>query len=143
MTPRPRQRRSSRTIQLPTGKTVEVHYFSSDGPAVRHSTAAPAPPAAAGDLDHCPECASDSVYPIAWHDAGDRSYELTLRCPNCEWTEVDTHDWDTVQRLEERLDRGERALIVDLQALARANVQEDFDRFIAALHAGHVWPMDF
>ena len=144
MAPRPHQRRSSRTIRLPTGKTVEVHYFSSDGPAVRRPAAVP-PPAPAVDLglDHCPECASDVVYPIAWEDAGDRTYELTLRCPNCEWTEVDTHDWDTVQRLEERLDQGERALIADLQAFARANVQEDFDRFIAALRAGHVWPMDF
>ena len=121
---------------LPTGKAVEVHYFSSDGPGVRRA-------AGAVDLDHCPECASDAVYPIAWTDAGDRTFELTLRCPNCEWTEVDTHDWDTVQRLEERLDRGERALIADLQALTRANVQEDFDRFIAALRADHVWPMDF
>jgi len=142
MTPRPHQRRSSRIIELPTGKTVEVHYFTSDGPAVR-GAAPPAPAAAAADLDHCPECASDAVYPIAWDDTGDRSFELTLRCPNCEWTEVDTHDWDTVQRLEDRLDRGERALIADLQALARANAQEDFDRFIAALRAGHVWPMDF
>ena len=48
-----------------------------------------------------------------------------------------------VQRFEDRLDRGERALVADLRAIARANVQEDFDRFIAALHAGHVWPMDF
>jgi hypothetical protein len=136
MTPRSHKRRSSRTIVLPTGKAVEVHYFSADASPVRR-------PAGDVDLDHCPECASDVVYPIAWNDAGDRTYELTLRCPNCEWTEVDTHDWDTVQRLEERLERGERALIADLQALTRANVQEDFDRFIAALRADQVWPMDF
>ena len=121
---------------LPTGKAVEVHYFSSDASPVRC-------PAGDVDLDRCPECASDVVYPIAWNDAGDRTYELTLRCPNCEWTEVDTHDWDTVQRLEERLERGERALIADLQALTRANVQDDFDRFISALRADQVWPMDF
>jgi hypothetical protein len=142
MAPRPHQRRSSRTVQLPTGKTIEVHYFNADGPAVRRRAGAP-PPAEGLDLDHCPECASDAVYPIAWNDAGDRTFELTLRCPNCEWTEVDTHDWATVRRLEERLDQGERALIADLQALTRANVQEDFDRFIAALRAGQVWPMDF
>jgi hypothetical protein len=142
MAPRPHQRRSSRTVQLPTGKTVEVHYFSSEGPAVRGPAGAP-PPAPTVDLDHCPACASDVVYPIAWHEVGDRTFELTLRCPNCEWTDVDTHDWDTVRRLEDRLDRGERALIADLQALTRANVQEDFDRFIAALRDGHVWPMDF
>jgi hypothetical protein len=142
MKPRPHQRRSSRAVLLPNGKTVEVHYFSSDGPAVRRPAGA-RPPADGGDLHHCPECASDVVYPIAWDEAGDRTFELTLRCPNCEWTEVATHDWDAVRRLEEGLDRGERALIADLQALTRANVQEDFDRFIAALRDGHVWPMDF
>jgi hypothetical protein len=136
MTPRSHKRRPSRTIVLPTGKAVEVHYFSSDASPVR-------PPADEVDLDRCPECASDVVYPIAWNDAGDRTYELTLRCPNCEWTEVDMHDWDTVLRLEERLERRERALIADLQALSRANVEEDFDRFIAALRADQVWPMDF
>jgi hypothetical protein len=142
MAPRPHQRRSSRIVQLPTGKTVEVHYFSSDGPAVRRPSGAPAP-APAVDLVRCPACASDVVYPTAWHEAGNRAFELTLRCPNCEWTDVETHDWDTVQRFEDRLDRGERALVADLRAIARANVQEDFDRFIAALNAGHVWPMDF
>jgi hypothetical protein len=54
-----------------------------------------------------------------------------------------TYDRDTVRRLDERLEQGERALIADLHALTRANVEEDFDRFIAALRAGHVWPMDF
>ena len=67
----------------------------------------------------------------------------TLRCPNCEWTEIGTYEWDTVRRLDERLDRGERALMADLAALSRANVEEDFERFIAALRDDHVWPMDF
>src|SRR5256886_17568588 len=144
MAPRPHQRRSSRTIRLPTGKTVEVHYFSSDGPAVRRPAAVP-PPAPAVDLglDHCPECASDVVYPIAWEAAGDRPYEPTLRCPNCEWTEVDTHDWDTVQRLEKRLDQGEPALIPHLQALARATGREDSARFVTPLRAGPRCPRGF
>ena len=117
---------------------MEVFYFSRD--AVRRvARATPAPT----NLDRCPQCASDLVYPFAWDDADERTYELAVRCPNCEWTEVGTHDWDTVQRLEERLEQGERALIADLQTLMRANVEEDFERFIAALRDGHVWPMDF
>ncbi len=139
MTPRPDQRRSPRILELPTGKTIEVSYFSAD-PATRRRRGPSAP---ALDLHRCPRCASDLVYPTDWDDAGDRAYVLTLRCPNCEWTEVCTHDWETVQRLDEELDRGERAVIHDLGAVTRANVEEDFDRFIAALHAGHVWPMDF
>jgi hypothetical protein len=139
MTPTPHPRPSRRTVELPSGKTVEVFYFSRD--AVRPR--APATAAAAPDLERCPQCASDLVYPTAWDDADERSYELRLRCPNCEWTDVGTHDWDDVHRLDERLEQGERALIADLQALTRANVEQDFDRFIAALRDGHVWPMDF
>jgi predicted RNA-binding Zn-ribbon protein involved in translation (DUF1610 family) len=140
MRPQPDQRRSPLVLELPTGKRVEVSYFSADESAVRR------PPGAAPqglDLHRCPECASDLVYPTDWRDADERSYELALRCPNCEWTEVGTHDWDTVQRLDNELDRGERALIDDLGALTRTNVEEDFDRFIAALRAGQVWPIDF
>jgi len=139
MTPTPHPRPSRRTVELPSGKTVEVFYFSRD-PVRRRAPTAPAP---TPNLESCPHCASDLVYPIAWNDAYERRYELALRCPNCEWTDVDTHDWDTVQRLDERLQQGERALIADLHALTRANVEEDFDRFITALRDGHVWPMDF
>ena len=140
MTPRPDQRRSPRILELPTGKTVEVSYFTAERPAVRRRPEE-VPPGL--DLHRCPECASDLVYPTDWRDADDRAYQLTLRCPNCEWTEVATYDWDTVHRLDMELDRGERALIDDLGAIIRANVEEDFDRFTAALRAGQVWPMDF
>ena len=89
MTPRPDQRRSPRILELPTGKTVEVSYFTADGSAVRRRPEE-VPPAL--DLHHCPACVSDLVYPTDWADADDRAYELTLRCPNCEWTEVGTFD---------------------------------------------------
>jgi hypothetical protein len=139
MTPTPDQRRSPRIVELPTGKTVEVSYFSPDAVGRR----APATPAPASDLERCPECASDLVYPYDWDDTDDRAYVLALRCPNCEWTETGTYEWDTVRRFDERLDRGERSLMADLAAVSRANVEEDFERFIAALRDDHVWPMDF
>jgi hypothetical protein len=113
-----------------------VSYFSPDVLAPR--TASPSQ-----ELQRCPDCRSDLVYPYDWDDTDERGYELTLRCPNCEWTHVGTYDWDAVRRLDERLDAGERSLMADLAALSRANVEDDFERFIAALRAGHVWPMDF
>ena len=139
MTPRPDQRRSPRTVKLAGGRTVRVSYFSADPPAPRP----PEGPPPQRDPEHCPACASDLVYPIDWDDAGASAYWLTLRCPNCERTETGTYEWEAVQRLDQRLDDGERALMADLYALTRANVEEDFDRVIAALRAGHVWPMDF
>jgi hypothetical protein len=125
-----------RKVVLPSGRSIEVVYYES----------LPAPPpvhAPLDDLHICPECDRTLVFPVEWEEVSPTHWEVLLRCPNCEWTEVDMHDWDTVLRLEERLERRERALIADLQALSRANVEEDFDRFIAALRADQVWPMDF
>ena len=100
-------------------------------------------PGHAPELHRCPECASNLVYPYDWDEAGEHRYTLFLRCPNCEWTAVSRQDWETVRRLECALDEGERGLVADLQALIRANVEEDFERFLAALRADQVWPMDF
>ena len=116
-----------------------MFYFSPDAVG-RHGPTTPAP---ASNLERCPQCASELVYPFDWDDTDGRAYVLALRCPNCEWTETGTYDRDTVLRLDERLEDGERALMADLDALTRANVEEDFDRFIAALRADQVWPMDF
>jgi rRNA maturation protein Nop10 len=97
----------------------------------------------AADLDRCPDCGSDLVYPIDWSETPEGTYTLRMRCPNCEWTEVSTHDWETVQRLEQRLEACERAMMDDLQALTDAIAAEHAQRFIAALRADQVWPMDF
>ena len=56
-------------------------------------------------------------------------WEVTLRCPNCEWDHTDVFDQDTVERFDEELDRGTDTLVDDLKRLIPANMEEEIERF--------------
>jgi len=98
---------------------------------------------AVGELHLCPNCNSDLVYPIDWSPADSRAWNVDLRCPECEWRGNGVHDQDVVDRFDEELDRGTEQLIRDLSMLTRANMEEEVNRFVTALHAGWVIPEDF
>ena len=119
-----------RKVVLPSGKTIEVISFEDLTPAET-------------DIHVCPECTSELVYPVAWEEADRSRWEVSLRCPNCEWQVTDLFEEQAIQRFDETLDRGTEALVADLRQLTRANMEEDVERFIAALTAGHVLPEDF
>ena len=50
---------------------------------------------------------------------------------------------EVVDRFDEALDGGTEQLLDDLNLLARANMEEQVDRFVAALWADHILPEDF
>ena len=52
-------------------------------------------------------------------------------------------DEETVERFDEELDRGTEALVRDLLRLMRANMEDDVERFVTALHADAILPEDF
>ncbi len=124
-------RRYVRRVTLPSGKTIEVISFDDQ--------LAPA----TADLHVCPSCSSELVYPTAWEEAENSSWDVSLRCPNCEWSTVGTFEQEAVQRFDETLDRGTEALVADLRQLSRANMEADVERFITALNAEYVLPEDF
>ncbi len=126
-----------RRVVLPSGKTIEVVYFTDGAPKED------AAPRDAAQPHHCPGCASDLVYPIEWEQAGEDRWSLTLRCPNCERHSEGSYDHATVQRLDEELDRGTHAVLTDLKQLMHANMEAEIARFVAALDADHIWPIDF
>ncbi len=124
-------KRYVRKVTLPSGKTIEVISFDDDlAPAQR-------------DLHVCPACDSQLVYPVAWEEADSARWEVSLRCPNCEWGVTDTFGDELIQRFDETLDHGTEALVADLRQLTRANMEGDVERFAEALAAGHVLPEDF
>ena len=129
--PAPDHNRYVRKVTLPSGKTIEVVSFED-----------PAAPAET-QLHVCPECASELVYPVAWEEAGNTRWSISLRCPNCEWHRTDVFDDEVVHRFDEALDRGTDSLVADLRRLAHANLLDEVERFAQALHAGHVLPEDF
>jgi hypothetical protein len=130
-----------RRVVLPSGRAIEVVYFENQPTA----DAAPLVPVRRDTLDlHvCPDCDKGLVYPVEWEEASATHWEVELRCPNCEWSNVGEFDQDTVDRFDEELDRGTEALVRDLKRLTRANMEEEVERFSSALASDAIWPMDF
>lgn len=128
-----------RRVVLPSGKTIEVVYFNDDAPM------APVPGSTetVQDLHVCGQCESTLVYPTEWEEAGPAHWEVALRCPNCEWASVGIFHQELVERFDEELDRGTEALVCDLKRLMHANMEEEIDRFVRALEADQIHPMDF
>ena len=127
-----------RRVVLPSGRAIEVVYYETT------TSRAPAPSSLpTDDLHVCPECDRELVYPVEWEESSPTHWEVLLRCPNCEWTEVGVFDQPTVDRFDEQLDLGTEALIRDLKRLTRANMEEEIDRFSSALSADLILPEDF
>lgn len=120
-----------RRITLPSGRSIEV---------VRFSDAKPAEPRG---LHICPRCGSELVQPVAWCEARAGTWELSLECPNCSWSEVGTFDRSQVEALEERLDDGLADMLDDLRRLTQVNMTDEIERFVAALEADLILPEDF
>ena len=133
-------------IVLPSGKTIEVVYFDHSSfehpPAEAH--AAPAP-AKEGErqLHMCVNCESHLVYPVQWEEADQKTWHVTLRCPECEWTEAGVFPQDQCDRFDDQLEAGTDALSRDYKRLVTANMSEEIDRFAAALRVDGILPSDF
>ena len=121
-------------VALPSGKTIEVVYFDR---TAGHETPVKE------ELHVCPDCDARLVYPVHWTEVDRASWEVSLRCPNCEWALTGVFDQETVERFDEELDRGTDQLVDDLKRLIYANMEEEIDRFCEALGNDHVLPEDF
>lgn len=132
---------SIRRVALPNGKTVDVLFVQSEagraGPVPVRQLDQPA------EMHVCPCCASELVLPIAWDEVGASHWDVALRCPNCEWFGGGVYDEDAVERFDEVLDRGTETLVHDLRRLMRVNMEDEIDRFVAALNADALLPEDF
>lgn len=122
---------SVRRIVLPSGRTIEVVRF-------RESEREPH-----RGLHICPECGCELVQPIDWSEGPDERWMLLLSCPNCEWCAEGAYSHEQVRELEDKLDEGLSEMLRDLQRLAQANMADQVDRFIRALHNDHILPEDF
>ncbi len=144
MSQHPESHHHVRRVVLPSGKTIEVVYFENEA-----TGAAPRPPAErvqqleTSDLHVCGTCDSGLVYPVEWEEAGATHWEVTLRCPNCEWAGTGVYEQQIVERFDEELDRGTEALVRDLKRLMQANMEDEIERFVTALEGNHVLPEDF
>jgi hypothetical protein len=83
------------------------------------------------------------VQPQSWSETDDEHWELVLLCPNCEWTTTGIYSQAEVEELEDHLEEGLSEMLADLQRLAQANMSDEIDRFVSALHADVILPEDF
>ena len=134
----------TKRVTLPSGKTIEVVYFADDsrlggaGEADVHQAAE-----VQQDLNVCVECDSDLVYPVQWEEAGPENWSVLLHCPNCDVFREGVFTQDNVELFDEELDRGADALARDYKRLMRANMAEEIERFVGALHSDAILPEDF
>jgi hypothetical protein len=135
-------------VALPSGKTIEVVYYE-DGPidqapaTDRHDERHDQRQADREELHLCSECDSRLVYPVHWTEVDRASWEVTLRCPNCEWSHTGVYDQETVERFDDELDRGTDNLVDDLKRLIHANMEDEIERFTHALARDYILPEDF
>jgi hypothetical protein len=94
-------------------------------------------------LHICPTCTSHLVYPTDWAPADGTRWSVELRCPDCEWAGGGIYSQQVVDLFDEALDSGTEQLLDDLTTLARANMEEQLQRFVAALWADDILPEDF
>jgi hypothetical protein len=98
---------------------------------------------AADGMHRCPTCDSILVQPVNWHQQGDGYWNVELRCPECEGCGSDSYTRAEIDRYEAELNCGGQELIRDLRALTRVNMEDEADRFAAALASDSILPEDF
>jgi hypothetical protein len=93
-------------------------------------------------MHRCPTCDSILVQPVNWHEQ-DGYWNVELRCPECERRGWDSYTRAEIDCYDAELNCGGRELIEDLRALTHANMEDEADRFAAALASDSILPEDF
>lgn len=95
------------------------------------------------DLHICPSCNSELVYPVEWAPVDMCHWRVELRCPECEWAGAGLYEQIVLDRFDAILDTATDSLISDLGRLQRSNMEEEIERFSAALDHDVILPEDF
>jgi hypothetical protein len=94
-------------------------------------------------LHVCFHCAGELAYPLDWSEEGPQHWRIVLRCPECESRREGVFAQETVERLDDELDRAAGALLGDLRRMTHANMSEEVEFFVRALAADLIVPSDF
>ncbi len=137
----------TKKIALPDGKFIEIVVFGDQYPDPPTSEADGAVTVATETttepLHVCPDCSGEMVYPVQWDERSGDSWEITLRCPDCEWWHTGEYRDEMVEQFDEVLNDGTEQLLENLRTFARVNMEEDIERFVRAIDTGLIEPMDF
>lgn len=91
----------------------------------------------------CPVCHSRLLQLLDAEPHPPGGWDVVLECPEC-WTLLEEHLADReVEDFDREFDEGTRQLVEALRRLVAEHMREDVDRFLAALEADAIQPMDF
>lgn len=91
----------------------------------------------------CPVCASDLVQPVDWVQRGRGTWEVRLRCPECETARRMVLGREAVERLNRVLYQTTQALAREAAEFERRNFLDEAEKFIWALRRDLIAPDDF
>lgn len=91
----------------------------------------------------CPECGSDTVYPENWEENSRDDWLVTLCCPNCDHMREGIYDQASVEEFDVWLDDCQDELVAAYRTILRENMSAYVDKWVDALNADAIWPMDF
>lgn len=154
---------------FPDGSAVEIIVFAPPsipsqassqparerdaGPAEREAeagvkpTATKAPPPVgqepSGAPHECPLCDCALVYPVDWERNSAASWNLVLRCPNCETQRSVVLGREGVEAFNREIYLGAQTLAREADAMTRRNFGEESAKLVEALARDLILPMDF
>lgn len=134
-----------RQVKLSSGKIIDVWYYG-DSESPSASRTDHESDVKVSDLKEpwlCRKCGSDLVIPLEWDEYGSLHWQVSLRCPSCEHTETGVFHNDLVDVFDEILDAGTESLVRALRQAIHTHMEEDVDRFAAALQSDLILPEDF
>jgi hypothetical protein len=100
-------------------------------------------PMPSGRLAHCERCDSDFVNPVSWHELGDTSWWIRLRCGECGAVrEVEVSD-EEAKRFDDELDRGLQKIVATVARLERERMIAYTNALTVALERDLIDPGDF
>jgi hypothetical protein len=137
----------------PPGASCRSTCERDTGPAKREAqpdvkpTATQAPPAVgqapSGAAHECPLCGSDLVHPVDWERNREASWNLLLRCPNCETERNVVLGREGVEAFNREIYLGAQVLAREADSMTRRNFSEEAAKLVEALSRDLILPMDF
>ncbi len=95
------------------------------------------------ELQTCPLCKSELVYPVERCQLNDMEWRVMLLCPNCSCKRELVVDRETVRELLKNARVGRESLMRELDNMQKKNMADEADKFVAALNQDHILPIDF
>ncbi|MEK7816730.1 MAG: hypothetical protein AAB281_00585 [Actinomycetota bacterium] len=95
------------------------------------------------ELQTCPLCKSELVYPVERYQVNDMEWKVMLLCPNCLCKRETVVDRETVRELLKNAREAREKLMKELNNMEKQNMQDEVGKFIEALERDHILPIDF